>query len=319
MLNRRRAVCAMILATVLGASAPAIAQDYPTKPIRVIVPFSAGSATDILARLVSDGLSERLGQPVVVENRPGPAGTTAVAKSPSDGYTLMLTSSGHTISGVVNKNLSFDPVKDFSGVIRVATIPYCVLVPPDFGPKTIKELVELAKANPGKLNFAASGGVGSATFIATAMFRDAAGIDIVSVAYKGAPESLSSVMRNDTQMYFAPVNVGADLMAAGKVRVLAVVTGERVPALKDIPTIAESGVPGFKYEAWFGIMAPAQTPRSIIARLNREIGEILERPAIRERFAGMGAVPIGGTPEEFDRVIASETQKLAEMFKDGVN
>jgi tripartite-type tricarboxylate transporter receptor subunit TctC len=230
----------------------------------------------------------------------------------------MLTSNGHTISGIVNKNLSYDPVKDFAGVTRVATVPYCIVVPPDFGPKTVKELIELAKANPGKLNFASSGGVGSATFIASVLFREAAGIDIVSVPYKGAPESLASVMRNDTQMYFAPVSVAAELKAAGKVRIIAVVTDTRVPTMKDVPTAAESGLPGFKYEAWFGIMAPAGTPKPILTRLNSEIIDILKRPDVAERLVGTGAIPLYGSPEEFDQIIAGDVAKLTAMFKDGV-
>jgi tripartite-type tricarboxylate transporter receptor subunit TctC len=318
MINLKRAIGIAALAAIGGLSSPTLAQTYPSQPVRILVPFSAGSATDILARLISDKLADRLGQPVIVENRPGPPGTTAVAKSPADGYTLMLTSNGHTISGIVNRNLSYDPVKDFSGVALVATVPYCVIVPPDFPPKSIKELIELAKANPGKLNFASSGGVGSSTFIATVLFREAAGIDIVSVPYKGAPESLSAVMRNDTQMYFGPVNVAAELMTAGKVRVLAVATSERVPTMKDVPTIAESGLAGFKYEAWFGVMAPANTPPLIISRLNAEIGDILKRPDITERLAATGAVPLYGTADEFNKIIARDTARLTDMFKDGV-
>jgi len=315
---RLNGIFGLVLSALLGLPGPGLADTYPSQPVRIIVPFSAGSATDILARVISDPLAEKLGQPVIVENRPGPPGTTAAAKSSADGYTLMLTSNGHTISGIVNKNLSYDPVKDFSGVTLVATVPYCVIVAPDFAPKTVGELIALAKANPGKLNFASSGGVGSSTFIATVLFREAAAIDIVSVPYKGAPESLSSVMRNDTQMYFGPVNVAAELMTAGKVRVLAVATAERVPTMRDVPTIAESGLPGFQYEAWFGIMAPAGTPRPIVARLNREITEILKRKDITDRLAGTGAVPLFGSPEEFDRIIAGDTAKLTDMFKNGV-
>jgi tripartite-type tricarboxylate transporter receptor subunit TctC len=318
MMNLTRAIGISALAASIGLSSATLAQTYPNQPVRIVVPFSAGSATDILARLISDKLADRLGQPVIVENRPGPPGTTAVAKSPADGYTLMLTSNGHTISGIVNKNLAYDPVKDFSGVTLVATVPYCVIVPPDFAPRNIKELIELAKANPGKLNFASSGGVGSSTFIASVLFREAAGIDIVSVSYKGAPESLAGVMRNDTQMYFGPVNIAAELMAAGKIRILAVATSERVPTLKDVPTIAESGLPGFKYEAWFGIMAPVNTPPAIISRLNTEIGDILRRPDVTERLATTGAVPLYGTPDEFNKIIARDTARLTEMFKDGV-
>lgn len=313
-----KVVIGLVLAAMTAMAGVSFADNYPSRPVRIIVPFSAGSATDILARVISDKLGDRLGQPVIVENRPGSPGTTAVAKSRADGYTLMLTSNGHTISGIVNKDLAYDPVRDFAGVTLVATVPYCVIVPPDFPPQNIKDLIALAKANPGKFNFAASGGVGSSTFIASVLFKQAAGIDIVSVPYKGAPESLTSIMRNDTQIYFGPVNVAAELRAAGKVRVLAVATSERVPTMKDIPTIAESGLPGFKYDAWFGIMVPANTPRPIIARLNQEIGDILREKDVSGRLAATGAVPLLSSAEEFDRIIAGDTARLTGMFKEGV-
>ncbi len=313
-----RGVFGLALAAMIAVSGVSFAGNYPSQPVRIIVPFSAGSATDILARVISDKLADRLGQPVIVENRPGSPGTAAVAKSRADGYTLMLTSNGHTVAGVVNKDLPYDPVRDFAGVTLVATVPYCVIVPPDFPPKNIKDLIALAKENPGKLNFAASGGVGSSTFIASVLFKEAAGIDIVSVPYKGAPESLTSIMRSDTQIYFGPVNVAAELRAAGKVRVLAVATSERVPTMQEIPTIAESGLPGFKYDAWFGIMVPANTPRPIIARLNQEIGDILRRADVSDRLAATGAVPLLSSAEEFDHIIAGDTAKLTAMFKEGV-
>ena len=289
MISRRTVIA---LAAMLAQPKLSFAGDYPDHTVRIIVPFSAGSATDILARVISGKLSDRFGQPVIVENCPGLPGMTVVAKSPADGYTLMLTSNGHTISGIANRDISFDPVKDFTGVTLVATVPYCVIVPPEFGPKNIKELIDLAKANPGKLNFAASGGVTSSTFIASVFFRQAAGIDIVSVPYQGAPESISSVMRNDTQMYFGPVNITSEMAAAGKVRVLAVATAERVPTMKDVPTIAESGLPGFKYDAWFGVMAPVNTPQNILTKLNREISEALDREDVHSRLLGTGALPL---------------------------
>jgi tripartite-type tricarboxylate transporter receptor subunit TctC len=179
--------------------APAQAQNYPNQVVRIVVPFSAGSATDILARAVAEKLSDRWSQQVVVENRPGIGGTTSVAKSAPDGYTLMLTSNGHTVAGVVNKNLQFDPVKDFAGITQVATVPLVLIINPDLPAKTVKEFIELAKAKPGTLNFA-SPGLGSTTFIAGALFKTTAKIDIVHVPYKGAPESVTSVIRGDSQM-----------------------------------------------------------------------------------------------------------------------
>ena len=313
----RRIGVAALAAASIGLSANAFAQTYPSQAVKIVVPFSAGSATDILARAISDKLSERLGQHVIVENRAGLPGTTTVAKSAPDGYTLMLTSNGHTIAGVINKNLSFDPVKDFAGVTPVANVPLALIVPPDSPAKTVKDFIALAKANPGKLNFA-SPGLGSSTFIAAAMFKEAAGIDIVHVPYKGAPESVTSVVRGDTQLYFAPVNVSTELMIAGKVRAIAVATAERVPTLKDVPTVSESGLPGFKYDAWFGIMVPAGTPKPIIDRLNKEIVDILKLPEVIARLAPTGSVPLTSSAEAFDKVITGDVAKLTSMFKDGI-
>ena len=300
-----------------GVCTQALAQTYPNQTVRIVVPFSAGSATDILARIVADKLSAKWSQTVLVENRPGIPGTTAVAKSAPDGYTLMMTSNGHTIAGVINKSLTFDPVKDFSGVTPVASVPVVLIVPPDSPAKTAKEFIDLAKANPGKFNFA-SPGPASATFIAAAMFKEAAKIDLVHVPYKGAPEAVTSVVRGDTQMYFTPINVGAELVQAGKVRALAVATAARNPTMKDTPTLGESALPGFKYDSWFGLLAPAGTPREVIAKVNRDVAEILKTDDIKAKFAAQGVEAMAMTPDAFDKIIAADTAKLAEMFKDGV-
>ncbi len=300
-----------------GICTQALAQAYPNQTVRIVVPFSAGSATDILARIVADKLTTIWGQTVLVENRPGIPGTTSVAKSAPDGYTLMMTSNGHTIAGVINKSLTFDPVKDFSGVTPVASVPVVLIVPPGSPAKTAKEFIDLAKANPGKFNFA-SPGPASATFIAAAMFKEAAKIDLVHVPYKGAPEAVTSVMRGDTQMYFTPINVGAELVQAGKVRALAVATATRNPTMKDTPTLGESALPGFKYDSWFGLLAPAGTPREVVAKVNRDVAEILKTDDIKAKFAAQGVEAMAMTPEAFDKIIAADTAKLAEMFKDGV-
>jgi len=309
---------AVLAAGVIGLAIPAAAENYPTQqPVRIIVPFSAGSATDILARIVAEKLTEKWKHNVFVENRPGLPGTTAVAKSPPDGYTLMLTSNGHTIAAVVNKNLTFDPVKDFAAVTPVASVPVVMIVPPDSPAKSVKDFIELAKANPGKLNFA-SPGPASATFIAAAMFKDAAKIDLVHVPYKGAPEAVTSVVRGDTQMYFTPINVGVELVQAGKVRALAVATAARNPTMKDLPTIGESALPGFKYDSWFGLLAPAGTPREIINKVHADVAEIIKTDDIKAKFAAQGVEAMSMTPEAFDKTIAEDTAKLAAMYKDGI-
>jgi tripartite-type tricarboxylate transporter receptor subunit TctC len=300
-------------AAVIAAAATASAQTYPTQMVRMIVPFSAGSATDILARILTDDLSKRLGQQVVVENRPGLAGTVAVAQAPADGYTLMLTSNGHTIAKIVNKALPYDPVKDFAGVTKVASVPLALIVPPNQGINSLQDLIKQAKAKPGSLNFA-SPGLGSSTFIAAAMFNDEAKINMVHVPYKGSPECITSVIRGDSQMYFTPVNVGADLISSGQVKAIAVATPERIAALKDVPTISEAGVSGFSYDSWFGIMVRSGTPKPIIDRLNAELVKILAQPEIKEKLVQQGAVPSSNTPAEFDAMIKGDTERLTKIF-----
>jgi tripartite-type tricarboxylate transporter receptor subunit TctC len=317
-LNRRImlgvAACA---ALGFGMGGQAWAQAYPNQAVRIVVPFSAGSATDILARIVGDKLSQKWGQSVLIENKPGIPGTASVAKSAPDGYTLMLTSNGHTIAGVVNKNIGFDTVKDFVGVAPVASVPVLLIVSPDLQAKNLQELLDLARANPGKLNFA-SPGFGSSTFIAAALFKAAAKIDIFHVPYKGAPEAVTSVVRGDTQMYFTPINVGVELVSAGKVRALAVATGTRNPTMPNIPTLAEAGMAGFKYDSWFGLMAPANTPADIVNKINADVNDILKLEDINAKFAAQGLVAMPMSPQAFDKINADDTAKLADIFKDGV-
>ena len=217
--------------------------NYPNQTVRIVVPFSAGSITDGLARILADKLCDIWKQQVIVENRPGLPGTTSVAKAAPDGYTLMLTSNGHTIAGVINKSLQFDPVKDFAGVSQVASVPLVVIVPPDLPAKTLKEFIALAKQKPGQLNFS-SAGVASTSFLSAEIFRQNARINIVHVPFKGAPEAVTAVVRGDVQMYFAPIPAAQELSAAGKVRAIAINSAKRVPQLPDVPTVAEAGGAG---------------------------------------------------------------------------
>jgi tripartite-type tricarboxylate transporter receptor subunit TctC len=307
--------CLLAFGAGMPASAQTPAASYPNQMVRIVVPFSAGSATDLLARTVGDQLAERWKQQVIVENRPGMAGTAAVAKAPADGYTLMLTSNGHTVAGVLNKSLPFDPVKDFSGVSQVASVPLVLIVYPELPAKTLKEFIALAKEKPGALNFA-SPGLGSTTFIAGALFKTAAKIDLVHVPYKGAPESVTSVVRGDSHMYFTPANVGLELVSAGKVRALAVTTPKRLPTLPDVPTFAEAGLPEFSYDSWFGVMAPTGVPAAILQKASREIAEILKTPDIEGRLSKQGITAVFNTPEEFDKIIRADTARFAEVFKD---
>lgn len=290
-------------------------QGYPNQLVRIVLPFSAGSATDLLARAVADKLSEKWKQQVIVENKPGIAGTTFVAKSPADGYTLMVTSNGHTVAGVLNKGLQFDPVKDFAGITPIASVPLVLISNPELPAKTVKELIDLAKAKPGTMNFA-SPGLGSTTFIAGAMFKDAAKIDVVHVPYKGAPESNMSVVRGDSQFYFTPANTAAELVESGKVRALAVATAQRVPTMPNVPTLSEAALPGFSYDSWFGIMAPAGTPADIVEKINKDVIDGLKDAAMQDRMAKQGGVVVMTTsPKKFDEIIKADTERYSKMFQ----
>jgi tripartite-type tricarboxylate transporter receptor subunit TctC len=313
---RFRTLCLGIAALLVApfvAAAPVSAQNYPTQMVKIVVPFSAGSVTDIMARIVAEDLSKYWGQQVIVENRAGLPGTIAVAKAAPDGYTLMVTSNGHTVAGLTNKNLSFDPVKDFAGITRICSAPYDLIVNPDVPAKSLKELIDLAKAKPGTLNFS-SPGLGSSTFIAGALFRQAAQIDIVHVPYKGAPESVTAVVRGDAHMYFAPVNLAKELAEGGKVRSLAVALAKRMPELPDVPTFTEAGMP-FVYDSWFGLMAPAGVPKPLIDKINKDVVRVLQTPETKAKLAAQFVLPVIDTPEQFDKIIRDETAKLTEVFK----
>ena len=305
-----------LVAALLAAAfvpAPAAAQSYPTQRVTIVVPFGAGSVTDIMARILGDELARKWNQQVIVENRPGLAGTAAVAKAVPDGYTLMLTSNGHTVAALVSKNLTFDPIKDFVGITRVSTSPLSLILNPDVPAKDLKELIAYAKANPGKLNFS-SPGLASTTFIAGALFRNAAGINIVHVPYKSVPEAVSAVIRGDAQMYFAPTNMAKEQSEAGKVRVIGAVTSQRLPEMPNSPTFRDQGL-DYVYDAWFGLMAPAGVPKDIIAKINRDVIEILKSPATEAKLKAQFLVAHADTPEQFDKIIRDETAKMTEVFK----
>jgi tripartite-type tricarboxylate transporter receptor subunit TctC len=303
-----------LAAAVLAASfAPASAQNYPTQRVNIVVPFGAGSVTDIMARILADELSKKWGQQVIVENRPGLAGTAAVAKAAPDGNTLILTSNGHTVASLVSKNLTFDPQKDFVGITRVASSPLSLIVNPEVPAKDLKELIAYAKANPGKLNFS-SPGLASTTFIAGALFSKAAGINLVHIPFKSVPEAVSAVLRGDAHMYFAPTNVAKGQGEAGKVRVVGSVTPKRLPETPNTPTFRDQGL-DYVYDAWFGLMAPAAVPKDIINKINKDVVEILKSPAVQQKMKAQFLDGHADTPEQFDKVLRDETAKNAEAFK----
>lgn len=310
----RRHFLSTAAALLAAAATPAIAQaPYPSQAVRLVVPFSAGSMTDILARAVGDKLATKWNQQVIVENRPGLAGTSSVAKSAPDGLTLMLTSNGHTVIASLNQNLNFDPMKDFAPISPVATMPCILIAPPDLPVKTVKDLIDAAKAKPGSFNYA-SAGLGSATGIAGHLFRNITGTDMVHVPHKGLPEANTSVLRGDTQMAFTFFNVGGDLIQAGKIKGLAVTGSKRLAALPDVPTFKEAGLPDFQYDAWFGVMAPAGIPQPIIDKVGADMAAVLADPEMKKRFEPLGVELGGAKPDVFAAVIKADAERFAKIL-----
>ncbi|MGQ0750147.1 MAG: Bug family tripartite tricarboxylate transporter substrate binding protein [Betaproteobacteria bacterium] len=297
------------------APSPTAAQSYPTRTVSIVVPFGAGSITDGMARVLADKLGPMWKQTVIVENRPGLPGTASVARSAPDGHTLMLTSNGHTIAAVINKGVGFDPVKDFAGVTVIASVPLVAIVAADLPARTLKEFIALAVASPGKLNFS-SAGLASTSYLSAEIFRQQAKIDLVHVPYKGVPDATAAVMRGDVHMYFAPIPNARELSASGKVRALAINSDKRAPQLPDVPTIAEAAVPDYKYESWFGLMAPAGTPRDIRAKVSRDVAAALQMEDVKDRLTKFGSIPAPTTPEQFDEIIRSDTERYGKVLRD---
>jgi tripartite-type tricarboxylate transporter receptor subunit TctC len=296
------------------AAQTAVAENFPNQVVRIVVPFSAGSITDGLARILADKLTDMWKQQVIIENRPGLPGTTAVAKSPADGYTLMLTSNGHTIAAAINKHIQFDPVKDFAGVTRVASVPFVAIVPASFPANTLQEFIAIAKEKPGQLNFS-SAGIASTTFLCAEIMRQTAGIDLVHIPYKGLPEATTALIRKDVQIYFVTIPNAQEFAAAGKVKAIAIDTPNRMPQLPNVPTIAET-LPQFKYESWFGVFAPAGTPASILNKVSADIATVLQIPDLKEKLLAQGTVPAPTTPAEFDDINRADTERYGKILRD---
>ena len=303
------------LAVAIAATSSASAQTYPSQRVTIVVPFTAGSITDGLARILADKLGDMWKQPVIVENRPGIPGTTSAAKAAPDGYTLMLTSNGHTIARAISKSVQFDPVKDFLGVSQVAVVPLAVVVPADSPVKSIKDFIALANQKPGQLNFA-SAGLASTTYLAAEVFKQQAKINIQHVPYRGLPEATTAVVRGDVAIYFLSVPSAQELSATGRLRVLAVNSAKRLPQLPDAPTLVEAGVPGYKYDSWFGVMAPAGTPKPVLTKVSQDIAKALELPDVHEKLIAQGSVPAPTTPEQFDSIIKDDTERYTKILKD---
>src|SRR6185503_14432306 len=269
-----------------GAQAIPAASDYPNRPIRIIVPFTPGSANDIIARIVSPKLAERWGRPVVIDNRPsagGIVGCTIIAEAAPDGHTLMVTGSNFAGSAALYSKLPYDPVRDFAGVSQFASTPLVLVVAPTLGAKSVKELIALAREKPDQLNYGSTG-LGSGPHYGAELFKLVAGIKAVHVPYRGSPESLTDLMAGRVHFILSPVLAATPLVRGGRVLALGVTTTYRAQALPEVPTIAEAGLPAYEYQGWYGMLAPGKTPRKLINLLSAEVGKILEMPEIKERI-----------------------------------
>ncbi len=297
--------------------AAAAAQAWPAKPIRLVVPFAPGGASDVLARLVGQKLAERLGQPVVVENKPGAAttvGAAEVAKAPPDGYTIMLAPAPFVIAPLMYPKLSYDAAKDFTGVALLASSPLILTAHPSVGAANAQELLALAKAKPGSIMYASPGN-GSVPHLATELFKLRTGIDLTHVPYKGGGPAVTDLVAGHVGVMFAsPIEV-SQYVEAGKLKYIVASTRNRVPTLPNVPTVADLGIKDFDVVAWFGIVAPAGTPKDIVGRMSAEIGRILAAPDIREKFAAQGAEITFLPADEFDRFLAREREQWAQAVK----
>ena len=307
----------LIAAAAVLVAATSAAQTYPSKTIKIVVPFTAGSATDIMARVVGEKLQAAWGQPVVVENRPGAGGTlgaTQVAKGEADGHTLLVVSTGHVVNPVLYSNLQYDTLGDFSGVTPLASLPSVLVVGAGSPYKTVAELIAAARAKPGVLNYA-SAGVGSATHVNAEKFRANANLQVTHIPFKGTPETIVEVSSGRTEFMFTPVLASIPSIRDNRLRALAVSTAKRSSALPNVPTVAESGLPGFAFDFWIGMLAPSKTPKPVVAKINAEVARILALPEVKERMATLGAETMPMSPEQFDAYIKDEYTTLGAVMR----
>ena len=316
----RELLLVLSTAMVVLFSNSAHAQAYPNRPVRIIVPYPAGAGTDIATRLLAKQIGENWGQPIVVENRPGAGaivGVEAVAKSQPDGYTIGIGDQGPlAINPSLYARLPYDVSRDFVPVIEVANLPFMLVAHPSLGVSNVTELIAAAKRRPGQINYA-SGGNGTASHLAAELLKKQAGIDLTHIPYKGQPPALTDVLAGTTQLMFLNLLTGLQYVKSGKLRALAVATAKRLPAVSDIPTIAESGVPGYEYQVWFGVIAPAGTPEPVVERINAEFRRVLAMPEIRERLQKDGGMEaVGGTPAQFSNLIAREQERWGKLVRE---
>jgi tripartite-type tricarboxylate transporter receptor subunit TctC len=305
----------LVQTTAQAATPPAT--NYPTKPIRIIVPQSAGGSTDLAARVVTQRLSEALGQTLVVDNRPGAGslnGTETVAKAPADGYTLLAVAASFTINPSLHEKLPFDPVRDFAPITRLAALPHILVVHPSLPVKSVKDLIALAKAKPGELNYASSG-VATSTHLAAELFKHLTGTDMVQVPFKGGAPGVVGLLSGQVQLYFATISTALPHVKSNKIRALAVTTGKRSIVAPEFPTIAEAGVAGYEHASWIGLLAPARTSRPVVSRLHMESIKVINMPEVQTLLLRDGLEPVGDDPVEFSRTIRNEIAKWMKVVK----
>ena len=311
-LPRRRLVSIALVGFGLIGSTWSVAQDYPVRPVRMIVPFAAGGGSDVVARTVATKLSESLGQPVVVDNRPGAGGnigTDMVAKAAPDGYTLLMGVVGPiAINPSLFGNLPYDPIRDFAPITQAVFVTNMLVINPSVPANNLKELIAYGRANPGKLA-SGTGGTGTAGHMASELFKSMTKLDMLVIPYKGGAPAVNDLLGGQVNMTFEAILATLPHVRAGKLKAIAVTTSSRSSLLPDVPTVAEAGLPGYAANNWYGFLAPANTPRPVIDRLNREIVKILGTPEIKEKFAALGAESVGNTPEEFAANIKSDVEK----------
>lgn len=315
-----RSVAAVIFTALasLIAVAASTTQPYPEKPIRLIVPFAPGGGTDITARAIAQKLTERWGQQVVVDNRPGANGTIGLdlaAHAPADGYTLTMISASHSVNVSLFRKLPYDLIQDFAPVTQATSQPYALVVHPSVPAKSVQDLVALARAKPGALNYGSSGS-GGFSHLSGALFASLAHINITHIPYKGGNPALTDVIAGQIQMLFSTLLQSDAHIRSGRLRALAVTTKKRSPAAPDVPTMQEAGVAGYEVSGWYGMLAPGKTPRPVVARLNKEVTGILQMPEIKARLSGDGSEPVGSTSEAFAAHIQSEIAKWAKVVKE---
>lgn len=307
----------ILFAACVPCIAPGWAQGYPAKPVRVIVGFSAGSTTDLIGRVLAAKMGDGLGQPVVVDNRPGAGANIAaelVSKAAPDGYTVLLANAGIATGATAYVKLNFNALRDFAPVSQVSATPHILVTHPSLPPKSVKELIAFTRTRPGELNFSSTGH-GNSDHLAGELFNFMTGLKMVHVTYRGGPLALNDVITGQVAMYFAGLPVALPLVKAGRVRALAVTGAKRAAVLPGVPTVAEAGVPDYEHILWSMLLVPAATSKDIVARLNREAVKVLEAADVRERYAGMGVEPAPSTPERAAGYLRSETEKYAKVVK----